>query len=474
MTIGKKLFITFGAASVLTLAVGVLAQFDLGSLGQVNDKVVNVTAKKRFLSAQIDMEMASVLAAERGVLLRDYMKDRATMEQYHKDFQDHSAQAEKMIADFKALSETADERQKAQEMGDALDAIGKGHAELWNYAITDKIDAATETYKNKTNPAIKQVVKAAESLTGQQAKLLQQAADDAQGVIGGARWMISAVGLFSLLVAAGGVFLVRQINQRLRKAVVELKEGAEQVASAAGQVATSSQSQAQAASEQAASLEETSSATQEIDSMARKNSESSVAAAELVKGSRQKFDQTNQTLRQMVVAMTEINGQSDKISKIIKVIDEIAFQTNILALNAAVEAARAGEAGLGFAVVADEVRNLAQRCAQAARDTTTLIEESIGKSNEGKSTVDQVVSAIQTITEESTKVKTLVDEVSLASEEQVRGIGQISSSITQIERVTQSAAAASEQSASAAEQLNAQSQALGNVVEQLTSMVGAG
>src|SRR5205814_9930224 len=113
----------------------------------------------------------------------------------------------------------------------------------------------------------------------------------------------------------------------------------------------------------------------------------------------------------MVQAMSDIKTQSDKISKIIKVIDEIAFQTNILALNAAVEAARAGEAGMGFAVVADEVRNLAQRCAQAAKDTAALIEESIAKSADGKVKVDQVAQSIQGITEGSSKIKTLVDEV---------------------------------------------------------------
>jgi methyl-accepting chemotaxis protein/methyl-accepting chemotaxis protein-1 (serine sensor receptor) len=270
------------------------------------------------------------------------------------------------------------------------------------------------------------------------------------------------------------VFVVRQINQRLRKAILELGEGAEQVAGAAGQVSSSSQSQAQASSEQAASLEETSSAATEINSMARQNSDNSLAAAELVSQSQQKFEQTNHSLDRMVGAMAEINSQSDKISKIIKVIDEIAFQTNILALNAAVEAARAGEAGMGFAVVADEVRSLAQRSAQAAKDTASLIEESIGKSNEGKATVDQVTIAIRSITEDSIRVKTLVDEVSQGSQEQVRGIDKISASITQMERVTQSAAASSEQGAAAAEELNAQSQALKNVVEQLTSMVGAG
>jgi methyl-accepting chemotaxis protein/methyl-accepting chemotaxis protein-1 (serine sensor receptor) len=162
------------------------------------------------------------------------------------------------------------------------------------------------------------------------------------------------------------------------------------------------------------------------------------------------------------------------VAKIIKVIDEIAFQTNILALNAAVEAARAGEAGMGFAVVADEVRNLAQRCAQAAKDTAALIEESIVKSNDGKTKVDQVAVAIRAITEDSAKVKTLVDEVSLGSQEQTRGIEQVAKALTQMEQVTQQSAANAEESAAAAEELTAQASTLMEVVHQLSSMVGGG
>jgi methyl-accepting chemotaxis protein/methyl-accepting chemotaxis protein-1 (serine sensor receptor) len=169
--------------------------------------------------------------------------------------------------------------------------------------------------------------------------------------------------------------------------------------------------------------------------------------------------------------MGEINAQSGRISKIIKTIDEIAFQTNILALNAAVEAARAGEAGMGFAVVADEVRNLAQRAAQAAKDTSSLIEESISKSNDGKTKVDQVASAIQSLTEEAATIKTLVDEVNLGSQEQARGIEQIVKAISQMEQVTQKTAANAEESASAAEELTAQSETVKDVVGRLTSMV---
>ena len=180
----------------------------------------------------------------------------------------------------------------------------------------------------------------------------------------------------------------------------------------------------------------------------------------------------NRTLEEMVGSMQEINSSSDKISKIIKVIDEIAFQTNILALNAAVEAARAGEAGMGFAVVADEVRNLAQRSAQAAKDTAAMIEESIAKSNEGSAKLHKVTEVIRAITDSAVKVKTLVDEVNLGSQEQARGIEQISKAVTQMDSVTQTTAANAEESASASEELSAQAEALKQIVTDLQSMVG--
>lgn len=280
--------------------------------------------------------------------------------------------------------------------------------------------------------------------------------------------------LFMATSIALAWFVVKNVTSSVQEVVSEIAHGADQVTSAAQQISGASQSLAEGTSQQAASLEETSASTEEINSMARRNSENSHSAADLVKASDERFADTNRSLQDMVLAMGEINTSSDKISKIIKVIDEIAFQTNILALNAAVEAARAGEAGMGFAVVADEVRNLAQRCAQAARDTAVLIEESISKSNDGKHKVDQVAKAIHAITEQSTQIKTLVDEVHLGSQEQSRGIEQIGRAIVQMEQVTQKAAASAEESASAAEELNAQSAALKDIVTRLNFIVGAG
>lgn len=205
--------------------------------------------------------------------------------------------------------------------------------------------------------------------------------------------------------------------------------------------------------------------------MTRKNAENAQMTARLTQEVDAKVRDANASLKEMIASMKEINTASDKISRIIKVIDEIAFQTNILALNAAVEAARAGEAGLGFAVVADEVRSLAQRSAQAAKDTAAMIEESIAKSNEGSIKLNQVAQAIAAITDSAQKVKTLADEVNLSSQEQTRGMEQIAQAISQMEQVTQKTAASAEESASASEELSAQAENMRSAVRRLRAMV---
>jgi methyl-accepting chemotaxis protein/methyl-accepting chemotaxis protein-1 (serine sensor receptor) len=289
----------------------------------------------------------------------------------------------------------------------------------------------------------------------------------------GARWV--AFALTGLCLAAGGVvmWVARGIGGRLRRVARELGENAARMASAASQVSASSQALAESASEQAASLEETSASSEEITAMSRRNSENFRGAASLVTQSQQKFAAANRSLQAMVAAMGEIGASSHKISGIVKVIGEIAFQTDILALNAAVEAARAGAAGTGFAVVAEEARKLAQRCAQAAKDTAAVIQESIARSNDGQLKADRVAGAMRAIAEESSKLKALVDEIHLGSQEQARGIEQIGQAIARMEQATQTTAASAEQSAAAAGELTAQSETLQDLVENLIGMVGA-
>jgi methyl-accepting chemotaxis protein len=266
----------------------------------------------------------------------------------------------------------------------------------------------------------------------------------------------------------------RSIGTILKRLVSELSNGAEQTTAAAGQVSASSQSLAEGASEQAASLEETSSSLEEMASMTKRNAENAQKANDLAKQARQAADKGVVDMQSMNAAMKEIKVSSDDIAKIIKTIDEIAFQTNILALNAAVEAARAGEAGMGFAVVADEVRNLAQRSAQAAKETTSKIEGAISKTAQGVQISGKVAEALNEIVAKARQVDELVAEVSSASREQTQGITQVNTAVGQMDKVTQSNAASAEESAAAAEELNAQAYAMKDSVSQLLKLVGGG
>ncbi len=282
--------------------------------------------------------------------------------------------------------------------------------------------------------------------------------------------------LIAAFVAGTGVlgfYTVRSIRDLLARTSAELETGAEQMLSAARQVSTASQSLAQGASEQAANLEQTSASAEQIRAATRANAAKAEAVSELMADLREKGRGADTAVAAMSESMQAIGSSSEKISRIIKVIEEISFQTNILALNAAVEAARAGEAGMGFAVVADEVRNLAQRCAQAANDTTALIEESVTSSDSGKSRLAHVTATFVANTEISVRANDLIQQLSQASREQARGIDQIVDAVSQMEQVTQKSAASAEESASASEELSSQAEAVMSLVGELRSMVGA-
>jgi methyl-accepting chemotaxis protein len=206
--------------------------------------------------------------------------------------------------------------------------------------------------------------------------------------------------------------------------------------------------------------------------MTRTNAENAKEANNLSSQARDAAQSGNKTMHQLNEAMTAINDSSGQISKIIKVIEEIAFQTNLLALNAAVEAARAGEHGKGFAVVADEVRNLAQRAAQAARETTGLIENSTSKAKEGTDVASEVGKALGAIVGDVTKVTNLIDGITKASEEQAQGVDQVNTAVSQMDKVTQQNASGAEESASAAEELSAQANTVKSVVNELAALVG--
>ena len=286
--------------------------------------------------------------------------------------------------------------------------------------------------------------------------------------------------IFGLIIAfvlgAGAAWIITSsIVKVLTGTASALSEGSDQVASASGQISSASQSLAEGASEQAASLEETSASLEEIASMTKRNAENALSAKDLSSETRHAAETGSTNMQEMNHAMADIQSASSNIAKIIKTIDEIAFQTNILALNAAVEAARAGEAGAGFAVVADEVRNLAQRSAQAAKETAEKIEDSIAKSANGVAISGKVTESLKQIVTKARQVDELVAEIATASREQSQGIDQVNTAVTQMDKVTQTNAAAAEESASASEELTAQAATLRELVTDLQNLVtGAG
>jgi len=283
--------------------------------------------------------------------------------------------------------------------------------------------------------------------------------------------IICAVGGMLLGIAIA-VVVTGGLNKILRSLAHSLHDGSTQVTQAAGQISSSSQFLAERAGEQAASLEESSASLEEMASMIQRNSENSAKATDLAKQARTAADQGVSDMETMSVAMQAIKSSSDDIAKIIKTIDEIAFQTNILALNAAVEAARAGESGMGFAVVAEEVRNLAQRSAQAAKETAGKIEGAITKTAQGVDVSSKVAAALQEIVAKVRQVDELVAQVASASREQAQGITQINTAVGQMDKVTQSNAATAEESAAAAEELNAQAETMKSSVGELLDLVG--
>ena len=283
--------------------------------------------------------------------------------------------------------------------------------------------------------------------------------------------LIIAVAFLALTIV-GVLFFARSISRPLAMSADQLGEAAQQVSAAAGEVSASSQSLAEGASEQAAALEETSSSLEEMSSMTKQNAGNASQADALMKQANSVVKKANDSMGHLTSSMREITVASEETSKIIKTIDEIAFQTNLLALNAAVEAARAGEAGAGFAVVAEEVRNLAMRAAEAAKNTSGLIEGTVKKIREGSELVGKTSEAFSEVAGSAAKVGELVGEISAASSEQAQGIDQINKAVAEMAKVTQQTAANAEESASASEEMNAQAEQMKQVSMELLSVIG--
>lgn len=473
VTVGKKLCVVFAAMSALALALVCIYGDSSRQSNRVLDTVLHLYNKKLDIGSQVELATTEMQGAQRGLMLSYAMHDPGAAAQYTKLYADSQARIDRMLTELQPVLANDTERHALEQIRSSGDEWAPRFRKLVEICQSGDIAAAYKL-RNANKVLSANMHSSATTLVAEQRRTLEAANSRQAEFASMSNWIVLLAVLLSVVFGAAAAAVVRGITVQLRRSIVELHAGTNEVARAAGQIRCSSQSLAQGASNQAASLEETSASSEKMACMTRQNAGNSKHAANFMNIVGQRVVEANRTLDGMMTSMLQIGESSGRISKIVRVIDEIAFQTNILALNAAVEAARAGEVGMGFAVVANEVRNLAQRSAQAAKETAVLIEESILRSSEGNTWLGEVTAAILSITDAASNARKLVDEVEASSREQAQGIEQISKAVSRMDEITQRTAANAEQSASAGEELDAQSHTLLESVDELRTMVGAG
>lgn len=467
--LSARLGLGFGAVLVLMIVIIAVVFISMNSIQVRLDKIVNENVYKTNLCQDMSESIYIVARVMRTIVLLDNQTDRDT--EYAKMVEAR----QKYDESWKALSATQASEQAKVIRTNIEAAMNKARPlndKVIELANADNDTEAVRLLMDEAAPATQEWQDALDKNIEFQKENNQKDAAAAN-----AAYVSTLVIMFTLAgvsLVAGiliAVFLTRSITKPINRIVDGLNEGAQQVASASEQLSASSQQLAEGNAEQASSIEETSSTLEESSSMVQQNSENTKQAAILAGQTKTAADKGNGDMQEMMASMSEIKKSSDQISKIIKVIDEIAFQTNILALNAAVEAARAGDAGMGFAVVAEEVRNLAQRSAQAAKDTAAIIETNIELSEKGVNVAKKVGESLSEITVQAKKVNELMDEIAAASQEQTQGIGQINKAVSQMEKVTQMSASSAEECAASSEELSAQAMNLREIVQQLVKLV---
>lgn len=429
------------------------------------DRTANVVGERIDLFHALGVNTGAAWSGEQSALASLLVRDRRASDNNAQEAQTAQAAMNATLSRLRPLLELQANRAALEKTAELTAAWQENAREVFRLAHLGQGERAERLSRAKDAPLYAEVAKLAEEMRARHVHLLDRERETSKADYRIAEWIMAASMMLCMGVGAFLLWVFWRTADALRNQLRELRQGGEQVAAAATQIASSSQSLSQGASDQAASLEQVSASMEQMAAMTKRNAENSSQATAMMLETGSQVERSNRALKDMEASMVDMKASSEKVAKINKTIDEIAFQTNILALNAAVEAARAGSAGMGFAVVAGEVRNLAQRSAVAAKDTAVLIGEAIASSNESVSKLVHVTEAIQAITEGAGKVKNLVDEVNEASKQQAQGIEQVAAAISQVSKVTQTTAASAEQSAAASEELSAQSR----IVRQLAT-----
>ena len=470
--LGLRAKLYFGFGTVLAIILG-LGAFIYAKLGTVKDLEKLITGD--CLPGMAKMADIATLSRARYELIPEHLlaRDAAGRKEVEARMNASKAGLEKALSEYEGTITQSEDRALFSAIAPAREA----YAAVLNDRVlplsrAGKPAEANVAFLQELRPKFEGVVDAVGKLSEWNAKHGKEAGGNIKDAVS-ATVKGLGMGLLAAVVAGAalGFFLSRSITAALKSIIDSLNAGSRQIGAASSQVSQSSQSLAEGASVQASSLEETSASLEELSSMTKQNSDNARQANAMAGEAKASAEESREAMDRMGEAIGKIKASADETAKIIKTIDEIAFQTNLLALNAAVEAARAGDAGKGFAVVAEEVRNLARRSAEAAKSTASLIEGAQKNADNGVAVSGEVGEILGRIADKVQKLSGLVGEVSAASEEQTKGISQISIAVTQMDKVTQSNAASAEESASASEELFAQAKELGEMVGTLVGIV---
>lgn len=469
LKISQKLLVLITLSLFFVTVVGIIGFFETQKTGE---ELTNIY--KNCLAPIRDISKIVINSNSNNSLLLSMLttESPAKRKAYYEELQATKKENTELLKNYKNTKLTSEEKASLEKSGEYRDAYSKARNEAIKLALAGKTDEGIKTYHGKVTIVYKPYANSLKkllSLKSEQAEAIHNQAErntkTASLIL-----VITILAAFGLQISLS-LMISKMINDPITRAVADLDEGANQVAQASNQLSAASEQLASGSTEQAAAIQETSASIEESDSMVKQNTENTQEAARLAHATNKAASDSHEKMKNMMSAMEELKQSSDEIAKIIKVIDEIAFQTNILALNAAVEAARAGDAGKGFAVVAEEVRNLAQKSAQATRDTAKIIESNVNYSKQSVELTQDVNEDIKEIDLQARKMNDLLKEIAVASKEQSQGIEQINKAIQQMEQVLQSNASTAEESASASHELASQADSVKEIVNTLRIMV---